>query len=581
MTDPTDQTTPDTGTEALTVHPAIEAVIQHFDALDKSFTEFDVSRDLNVARTALNEPTDADNAGAWAEVLAFALSQGPDHVNPWNTYFGPMASQTYEDGRVLYSPDILGTPKEVVDHWAQRARSVSHPILKARYADLAWDMSQAIGQRKRNPEDARLAIDAYLASLPLREDAFERSPLAIRALDLASLLGDATRLKSARGALLALHRKVVDAGEGAWWFAVNRLLDDKKTGVTDAERASLVADLEALTLRYTDPSVQGFDPHSGRDTAERLIKHYNRQSRSQDIKRLHAMVARAFERAASLGNAMLASAFLQTAMDHYRDAGLADDSRRVRILMETKIGEAGAEMVPFETEIKISFDDMEKFLDLVVTDDLGTSFVRIAREFLLRKKKLEEAVQQTLKQSPLMAHIPQKIMADDFVAATIGSVADDPFGRLFQEAKIRFSLSAVWLDEAFLRFLDRHGVMPEHFVGWANRHGLFEDMALLLEGVRAWYQCEYAKATHILIPQIEVALRSIAHEAGLPVTKAHPKVPETSVAIGMGDILYQDKVTAVLGPNTTLHLQALFVDPRGLNLRNEMAHGLLGAALFL
>ena len=105
-------------------------------------------------------------------------------------------------------------------------------------------------------------------------------------------------------------------------------------------------------------------------------------------------------------------------------------------------------------------------------------------------------------------------------------------------------------------------------------------MALLLEGVRAWYQGDYAKATHILIPQIEVALRSIAHEAGIPVTKAHPKVPETSVAIGMGDILYQDKVTAVLGPNTTLHLQALFADPRGINLRNEMAHGLLGAAAF-
>ncbi|WP_426442523.1 DUF4209 domain-containing protein [Bradyrhizobium genosp. P] len=84
----------------------------------------------------------------------------------------------------------------------------------------------------------------------------------------------------------------------------------------------------------------------------------------------------------------------------------------------------------------------------------------------------------------------------------------------------------------------------------------------------------------ILIPQIEVALRSIAHEAGLPVTKAHPKVPETSVAIGMGDILYQDRVTAVLGPNMTLHLQALFADPRGLNLRNEMAHGLLGATAF-
>jgi hypothetical protein len=39
-------------------------------------------------------------------------------------------------------------------------------------------------------------------------------------------------------------------------------------------------------------------------------------------------------------------------------------------------------------------------------------------------------------------------------------------------------------------------------------------------------------------------------------------------------------VTDLLGPDITFHLQALFADPRGLNLRNEMAHGLLGPAAF-
>jgi len=276
---------------------------------------------------------------------------------------------------------------------------------------------------------------------------------------------------------------------------------------------------------------------------------------------------------------MLAAAFLQTAMDHYRDARMPDESRRIRILMQAKIGEANAEMVPVETEIKISFDDMEAFLGAVIAGDIGTSFGRMARAFLLARKDLEEAVRNTLEQSPLMARIPQRIMAEDFVAAKIGSVEDDPFGRLFHEAKFRFELSGVWLHEAFAR-LERHEVHPEHIVGWANRHRLFEDMALLLEGVRAWFHGDFAKATHILIPQIEVALRSIANEAGIPVTKAHPKVAGTSVAIGIGDILYTAHVTDVLGPDVTLHLQALFADPRGLNLRNEMAHGLLGASAF-
>ena len=437
-------------------------------------------------------------------------------------------------------------------------------------------MAQVIGQAKRDPADAHVAIDFYFVSIPMRAEAHDRFQAAIRALDLAGLLSDATRLTQSRNALMDLHRAAIKAGTQQWWYAIDRLIDDKKTGVTDAERAELVADLEALVVRYADENNTAWhDPNSTRDAADRLIQHYRRTQRPADIKRLHAVVARAFEHAASLGNAMLAAAFLQTAMDRFRDAGMSGDSRRICIAMQTKIGEANAEMVPIGTEIKISFDDMEKFIDALITDEIGSSLVRIAREFLLKRKNLEEAVQTTLEKAPLMAHITQHIMADDFVAAKIGSVEEDPFGRLFDQAKLSFGFSGVWLHEAFARLLEKHDVLPEHIAGWANRHAVFEDMALLLEGVRAWFQNDFVKATHLLIPQVEVAMRSIADQLGVPVTRADPKVAGTSVAVGMGDILYNTKVTHALGPDITLHLQAAFADPRGLNLRNEMAHGLL------
>jgi hypothetical protein len=69
-----------------------------------------------------------------------------------------------------------------------------------------------------------------------------------------------------------------------------------------------------------------------------------------------------------------------------------------------------------------------------------------------------------------------------------------------------------------------------------------------------------------------VRLRSCAAGCAIPVTKAHPKVSGTSVAIGMGEILYNDKVAEALGPNVTLHFQALYSDPRGTNLFSEFAH---------
>jgi len=49
------------------------------------------------------------------------------------------------------------------------------------------------------------------------------------------------------------------------------------------------------------------------------------------------------------------------------------------------------------------------------------------------------------------------------------------------------------------------------------------------------------------------------------------------VAVNMGDLLYSREITDALGPDITLHLQTVYSDPRGLNMRNDMAHGLMSA----
>jgi hypothetical protein len=146
---------------------------------------------------------------------------------------------------------------------------------------------------------------------------------------------------------------------------------------------------------------------------------------------------------------------------------------------------------------------------------------------------------------------------------------------------MEFQLTRPFLAAAFERLYERHGeLVPEHFVGWANRHDLFEDTRLLLEGVRAWERGDQVKAAHVLVPQIESGLRKLADDLGVPITRAHATVPETSVVIGMGEILNNETVADALGPDVTLHFQALYSDPRGMNLRNHIAHGLMDAGRF-
>jgi hypothetical protein len=94
-------------------------------------------------------------------------------------------------------------------------------------------------------------------------------------------------------------------------------------------------------------------------------------------------------------------------------------------------------------------------------------------------------VQKTPKEASVMAHITQMIFADNHVAAKIGSLEEDAFGRLFQQAKFAFQFVRPWLAPAFRRLLEKHEVVREHFAGWVNRHGLFDDMSLLVEGVHS------------------------------------------------------------------------------------------------
>jgi hypothetical protein len=135
----------------------------------------------------------------------------------------------------------------------------------------------------------------------------------------------------------------------------------------------------------------------------------------------------------------------------------------------------------------------------------------------------------------------------------------------------------VFMFAVFDRALEKHQLTAGHFAGWTARSGFYEDFTLLIEGAQAWLDGDNLKAVHILVPQIERGLRGLVTVLGLLSTKPHPKIYGVSVALNMGDILNPPQVQDALGPDVTLYFQATYSDQRGLNLRNEIARGLIDA----
>jgi hypothetical protein len=565
--------------QTIAVPASIEGVIAAFDNCTDSYSCMVVYSALCAARQALDAPVPAANKGAWAEVLAFGLTGTEHNEKPWGTYFGPMGSRTCENGETAYIPDATQADGTILTHWKARAHSSKAPVLVARYADLVWDLGKLIANEMRDVTFARRAIDAYLDTAKQddrdEDDAF---PDAERALALSIQIKDQSRRDAARIALLALHNRAV-ANSGMWWKAYDALEHQRMSGLTKTERDALIDDLEMVLVRASDTSDQGrFNPHKVEDAADRLITHYRRTGKNSEVQRLHLAVAKAFEHFGNMGDAMLSSMVLQTSMDAYRQAGMNADADRILRLIEKSNIASIAQMTRHEHRQEIPAEVVEEFLAHVIADTKEETLHRLAGEFLTMRSEIEKTLQESAKSSPLATIIPRSKLQGDRIVAHIGSLDDDPMGHLIEQTNMHLAFNGAWLRWALDHARERHAISADDVAAWANRTGLFGDGRLLHEGVAAWMADDHIKATHILVPQIEAGFRALIGRCGRPTTKAHPQMKQARVVVTMGEILFHEETATALGkhgPDIVLHFRTLYADPRGHNLRNDIAHGLL------
>lgn len=225
----------------------------------------------------------------------------------------------------MESPPLAAVDADVLNAWRLRADGLTTPTLKAHYADLIWDLGpKALAGARREPHFARWAIDAYRAARGVPSEQRLHTFMRLRrALGLAIQLDDQALVDAIRAEILQLHGVALSEGE-LWWQAYDILSEKGKSGLTEAEKAQLVADLETVLAGYADAAdPKRFDVHFVERTGERLIKHYRQAKQGSEEKRIHAIIARAREHHASRAEALAASSVLNDSRESYRKAGLA------------------------------------------------------------------------------------------------------------------------------------------------------------------------------------------------------------------------------------------------------------------
>jgi hypothetical protein len=555
-----------------------EACTTPFDADAVSYPLWELKRVTEAAGNVM--PADLH-----AEWLAFAVQPTrrwpeDESKSKWGTYYGPVGGFPGPNGFVDV-PTIDDVTDAMVMYWDGRARAARHPVLRVRYADMAWDLGreQAV---KVSHELPRIVIDETIACADRK--IFEHSTQAFaglqRALGLALSLKDEKRAATVADAMVAYEDHIAeDHLAGTWGFAFEALVTNRhgRLVLDDAVTNKILADMEARLARLAGPTP---DPKTitqawgMQRAALALAQHYQHLEQPEDVRRVLRLYGRELLDITTRTMATLAMAWLEPLFHIYRGFGLSRDAEAVAKRIRQLGPDAIKEMKSISHEIEIPAVEVEQFLTAMMAGTLNDSLVRVAQQFVPVKAQLHDHVKRMPQVAPIASMFGVKTMdVTGRPVAAIGSVEDDVDGRVIEQATRMLQLDSSWLrwtvDRLVSTFKPTSADLRDHIL----RAPIFDGRGAVIErGLTAYLEGDAVAAVPILIPQIEHAIRTLFESAGGSLLKWHRS--GGWMLKNLDDLLRDPIVTTVFGESVVQYLRVLFTEQRGWNLRNDVCHGI-------
>lgn len=516
-----------------------------------------------------------------AEEIAF-LVYSADHGNgsAWGLYFGPMMSGMTNSGEPWDSPSLLDMTPEVLEHWANRARHCAHPVMRARYADLLWEMPKKLIDVRPDAAMARVAIDSYLEAVESKryEHDVARIAKARRALELALSINDAQRTERARDVLLSMDNgRAEDEDIGLWGFAFDIFVEppNRRVPLMTDQIAELVGGLETRFARLVAAPPTQYHPSAAEAAATRLANHYRRAGNMADMVRVLESYGEAVKAMHGTAAPFLAAHSLEELYDLYQSFGMHSQADALNELLRIAGEQSMSDMKSVSVEVPLDPAEVEKYFAALLEGTATEVLARIAVQFIPDGTKLEAQMREIAKEA-VLSYMISRVMKDDDgrTIARVGSLETDSEGHLVHHIAQHLDFNIRWLRESFARAIESDLITASAISDFLFASPFYQAKrrAVIEAGLRLYVKGDALAAIHILIPQLEQSVRQVATAIGAPIYA--PRRGGGLHLRTLDELLRDGSVAAALGANISGYLRILLTDARGWNLRNNVCHGL-------
>jgi lysyl-tRNA synthetase class 1 len=445
-----------------------------------------------------------------------------------------------------------------------------------------------LGDAKRDYQSALIAIESYLEAANKR---FYANPIEgvkwiVRALNISLSIGSQDGARAAAGAMFNLVESDANLMNIGVWIAPFDYFYDKRDLLTAGQKAKIVSDLENILARVSvsNPETNEFDPWGAQAAAERLAQHYKGQGAKSEAERVIKSYGASFEFLAKQASPMMAMAWLQPVIERLEQENLKADAERVQNLASENGKNIASDLKTCSVKVDLDKDKVEAEIEAIVSgEQLHAALMRVADYFMPKADFARRLVEEQKKTAPLLSMITSVIVRPDGQPeAIIGSAEDDEEGRLHHQISQHMAFVQPLLRATLHRLVRKFSVSADHFVDFIFQSPIFLEsrQPLIQAGMQAYLDGDFIKAIHVLVPQVEDTLRSLAAKAGIPIYKTVRGASGITDVKSMNNVLEDARVRDMLGENLWRYLTVLYIDRRGLNLRNDLAHGLVSPQSF-
>jgi hypothetical protein len=567
----------------------LQAIIKEFDSLEKKgFDEHDFSSALRV----LYPPKESGEPIPFelqSESIAFDLVENYHTDNySWGTYFGPMWVSNDGNGNLTEAPALAFVTQEVIDYWEKRIEECSNPILKARYAGLVWDLKEKQTGNKPHFDVCKKYISALIEVAKGDYHKYDISTYIKldQALKWAISINDSKLINDAKTTLITFEKtNAKDTLPGTWGYSFEWLMKNSKIFSSDEEN-DIISDLTNRLERLKKLEIDGageekFDPWSIENNAKLLANYYKRKGDNKKTKQFVDDIRDAIYKVLPNGAAMQKSAWLETVYKIYKEYQFDEDAKIVLAEL-AKIGESiveemGKISVPFE----IPNDKLQEYLKDMTSGSFEEVIAKFVFRYIPNKEDNKKQLLEIAKKNPLQfLFSTQLIDAKGRVVAKIGGIETDLEGQLLIHISQSLQISTFFVRSIIQKMIELNLMTKDSIIDFLKKSPVFEKdrYEFIEKGLDAYFVNDYITAIHLLIPQIENAIRNIIEKTG-GLTLEPSRCGGFNLKT-FDKLLRDENLIATLGIDFTNYFRILFTEQRGWNLRNNVCHGIANLSHF-